>query len=104
MAAASTAAAALEDEDELAVPRTTRARDGIRQAIITTPAKDGHVHCALFVGDTGDGFTSPAKDGHQHEVRGLEIMIANGHRHDTSARRCTERHDRHTGQHVQTRR
>lgn len=91
-------------EDDAPSVRTPRERDGIRQAIITTPGPGGHTHCALFVGDTGDGFTSPAADGHYHQVRELAILPANGHVHDTSARRCTERHDRHTGRHVQTRR
>lgn len=78
----------------------TRTREPVRTAIVTTPAKDGHTHCALVDGDTGDGFTSPAADGHVHQVRELEILTAANHNHGISARRCTERHIGKTGHHV----
>lgn len=92
-----------ELEDAAPEAPRQRMRDGIRTATITVPAKDGHLHCALYNAETGDGFTTPGPDGHVHQVRALDVMPAAGHAHDLSARRCPERHDRHDGHHVQAR-
>jgi len=85
--------------------RRGRQRDPIRQAVKTVPGgTDRHVHCVIFEGDDGDGFTTPGVDGHVHQVEGLELVAAGGHTHDLSATRCDASHDRVTGKHVQARR
>lgn len=95
----------LEDEAALEPVRERRQRDRIRQAVRTTPAAaDHHVHCVIFDGETGDGFTSPGPDGHIHKVTDLELVAVLGHSHRLSATRCTEDHNRVTGRHVVARR
>lgn len=82
-----------------------RVRGPHRTAVVTAPGgADGHVHCAIFWGDDGEGFTSPGPDGHIHKVRELEVRPVLGHGHDMSATRCNERHNPQTGRHVHARR
>lgn len=90
---------------DVVVERRKRAREPMRQVVKTAPAgTDRHIHCVIFVGDDGEGFTSAAPDGHIHNVHALELLAVRGHTHELSAMRCPEQHDRLTGKHVQARR
>lgn len=95
------------DELELDVeqPARRRVREPMRQVVKTAPGgADRHIHCTIFVGEDGDGFTSPGPDGHIHKVLELELVKVLGHTHTLSAQRCLERHDHTTGRHVVARR
>lgn len=86
-------------------PVRRRVRDSIRSVVKTAPGGvDHHVHCTIFMGEDGGGFTSPGPDGHIHKVLELELVAVRGHTHTLSAQRCTERHDHTTGRHVVARR
>jgi len=99
-----------DDGDESERGRRRRQRDPIRSAIKSTPGgRDKHVHCIVFIGENGEGFTSPGPDGHVHMVHELVFVavfctLAGSHGHELSATRCNERHDHTTGRHVQARR
>ena len=87
-------------------PRERRAREPIRSAMKTAPGgRDAHVHCVIFFGETGRGYTSEGPDGHTHRVRDLDLApAADGHTHELSATRCNARHHWDTGRHVRPRR
>lgn len=86
-------------------PVRKRMREPIRSAVKTAPGgADRHVHCTIFIGEDGEGFTSPGPDGHIHKVAELELVKVLGHTHTLSAVRCLERHDPTTGRHVVARR
>lgn len=61
--------------------------------LLTTRARDGHRHCGVFVGDTGNGETDPGPDGHVHRIVMLDVMEAAGHRHELSCDRCPRVHN-----------
>lgn len=101
MSAAHVTLERLEDVEDEAPRRRGREREPIRSAVMTAPGgRDRHVHCLVFFGETGTGFSSPGPDGHIHKVKGLDVMPNAGHTHDLSARRCNERHDHDTGRHI----
>lgn len=73
--------------------RETRTRDHIRTAVLTTPGgRDRHRHCAVFIGETGNGWTDTAADGHRHRVSFLDVLPSAGHGHELSAERCQRDH------------
>ena len=68
-----------------------RQRDGVLNALMTT-ADNGHAHCAVFHELTGDGLTTAGPNGHRHEIRGLDVLPADGHTHELTMRRCFMHH------------
>jgi hypothetical protein len=77
------------------VPRVRqRERDRTRTALLTTPGgPDKHRHCAVFLGDTGNGETDPGPDGHVHLIRWLDVLPCGGHTHELSIERCPRKHN-----------
>ena len=69
----------------------SRRHDPKTVSVLTAPGPNGHTHCAIFDED-GNGRTS-RDDGHYHEIVLCDVISANGHGHDMSARRCAHPHE-----------
>lgn len=75
----------------LARPRP-RVHDPVWSYVMTSPAPDGHRHCAR-VNAAGRGSTAAGADGHVHPVDDLEVGRAAGHGHELVGERCPRNHD-----------